>query len=190
VFLHQILYKPEMQEWKYIIVPHEIDETHIKQIEVLFGPKSIRYSSLLIMSKTALTDNFEIRKNQKTILILDRMGMLSSLYRFSTVAYIGNGFGKGIHNSLEAAVFGKPIVFGPHYQKFKEARDLVALKAAFSFNSLSELEDILDQLQNDVLREKAGLNAKKYCLENRGATDRIFKTIQAKFIEVRHIEFQ
>jgi 3-deoxy-D-manno-octulosonic-acid transferase len=106
--------------------------------------------------------------------------MLSRLYNFATITYIGGGFNKsGIHNTLEAAVYGKPVLFGPNYQKFKEARELIAAKAAFSVNDSGEMKEIISRLMIDpILLQQTGDAAKKYVYENKGATKRIIDHIQ------------
>ncbi|HEU4471150.1 MAG TPA: glycosyltransferase N-terminal domain-containing protein [Flavisolibacter sp.] len=154
---------------KLIIAPHEINEGHLEQIDKLF-PDSIRYSSLVKDSSL-----------KARVLVIDNIGMLSRLYRYGTLAYIGGGFNKsGIHNTLEAAVWGKPVLFGPQYQKFREARELVALSAAFSVRDQAGLQQKLAQwLENEAEQEKAGLAAGRYVQENTGATGRVLEYVQA-----------
>jgi 3-deoxy-D-manno-octulosonic-acid transferase len=153
---------------KLILVPHEIDEAHLEKLRKLF-PGSIRYSSLL----------FDPDQRAR-VLVIDNIGMLSRLYRYATVAYIGGGFNKsGIHNTIEAAVYGKPVLFGPNYGKFREARDLVAEGGAWSVSSPAELTTKLNELLNDQERlEKAGKAAKNYVESNGGATGKIVRYIQ------------
>ena len=106
--------------------------------------------------------------------------MLSSLYKYGDWAYIGGGFGAGIHNILEAATFILPVVFGPQYGKFKEAVDLVRLQGAFSISGYSELTDIFDSFLSDKdKRKKSGEIAGKYVNDNQGATLKIMKMIFA-----------
>lgn len=154
---------------KFIIAPHEINETHLKQIENLF-PNSICYSS------------FQNFNQQFQTLIIDNMGMLSRLYRYADITYIGGGFNKsGIHNTLEAAVYGKPIFFGPYYKKFKEARDLIEVGGAFSFSNEEEFQIKMDHLFNDPQQLlQAGNISKKYVEQNTGATKKIIQFIQEK----------
>jgi 3-deoxy-D-manno-octulosonic-acid transferase len=115
-----------------------------------------------------------------TVLIIDNVGMLSRLYKYATVAYIGGGFNKsGIHNTLEAAVFGKPIIFGPNYQKFREARELIVSGGAFSYTTESALENQLRKwLTNKNALEEAGVAAAQYVQHNSGATEKILGFIQ------------
>ncbi|WP_026896842.1 3-deoxy-D-manno-octulosonic acid transferase [Daejeonella oryzae] len=145
-------------EWKYIIAPHEITEEKIRRIEGLF-PKTIRLSKLPEIDQTAIP-----------VLIIDNIGMLSSLYQYAQIAYIGGGFGAGIHNTLEAAAFGIPVIFGPNYKKFKEAHDLIKVGAAFSVNDSSQLIQVIEKLKNKTIRENSGLRAKEYVQNQTGAT--------------------
>ena len=146
-------------EWKFIIAPHDISELRIKELHALF-PNAIKYSSR----------DEEKSIKEKKVLIIDNIGLLSSLYQYTHIAYIGGGFGKGIHNTLEAAVFNQPIIFGPNYAKFPEARDLINQEAAFSIKDLYELKTVMKQLQDPVNRITAGKKAGKYVQDNRGAT--------------------
>jgi 3-deoxy-D-manno-octulosonic-acid transferase len=95
---------------------------------------------------------------------------LNTLYRYGTVAYIGGGFGKGIHNTLEPAAFGLPVIFGPRYEKFEEARQMVARGGAFSVGNSEEFEAVLTKLQDPVFYEKASQAVRGYLEESRGAT--------------------
>jgi 3-deoxy-D-manno-octulosonic-acid transferase len=112
------------------------------------------------------------------VLIIDNIGLLSSLYAYGTIAYIGGGFGKSIHNTLEAAAFGLPVIFGPNYQKFQEAKDLIELKAGFSISNQAELNDCFNLLQAGTHKE-AGKQAKAYVDSQKGATTQILKKILA-----------
>lgn len=115
---------------KFIVAPHEMDESRINRLlaETLGG--AVRYTQC-----TA-----ETSFDGKQLLVLDTVGILSSAYGYAEWGYIGGGFGVGIHNTLEAATFGLPIAFGPNYEKFKEARDLVTLGAATPIHSYEELK--------------------------------------------------
>lgn len=155
---------------KLIIAPHELDKDHIENLLNLF-PGAVTFSTLQLLNGT--------RVHQNT-LIIDNIGMLSRLYHYATITYIGGGFNKsGIHNTLEAAVYGKPVLFGPNYQKFKEARELIAAKAAFSVNNSGEMIEVVSKLMSDTtLLQQTGDAAKKYVYENKGATKRIVDHIQ------------
>src|SRR5205085_661162 len=107
---------------KLIIVPHEIDETYLRSLKNHFSRGIILYSEAATGKKFA----------DEQVLIVDRFGLLSSIYQYGSVAYVGGGFGKGIHNILEAAVYGIPVLFGPRYQKFNEAIALTKRNGAKS----------------------------------------------------------
>jgi 3-deoxy-D-manno-octulosonic-acid transferase len=150
--------------WKFIIAPHEIGEERIREIEELF-PEITRFSNLNTQYPPSDT------------LIIDNIGMLSSLYQYGEIAYIGGGFGAGIHNTLEAAAFGLPVIFGPKYQKFQEAKDLLQIEAAFSINDLDDMNGVAEKLKDENYRHECGRKARQYVEENTGATDTIMKHI-------------
>lgn len=158
---------------KWIIAPHEINEAQIRQIEKFFQEEAVRYSVFI--------KNTEKNK-EAAVLIIDNIGMLSSLYKYGEVAYIGGGFDQGIHNVLEAAVHGIPVIFGPRYQKFKEARDLIALQAAFSISNEKELKDAIRKLKDEAFCKAAGQKAGEYVKSHTGATQQIleFTTVLLK----------
>ncbi len=157
-------------DWKWIFAPHEINEERIiKLLDVLPTEGTARLSRV-----SYLTSHI----SHLNILIIDNIGMLSSLYQYGEVAYIGGGFGRGIHNILEAAAFGLPVIFGPNYQPFKEARDIVELKAGISISNAEQLTEAADLLMNDVeYRDFASKKVKNYVQQNIGATERILKAI-------------
>ncbi|MBQ9587120.1 MAG: 3-deoxy-D-manno-octulosonic acid transferase [Bacteroidales bacterium] len=156
---------------KIILAPHMIGAGHLNQIEHLMGPEQcLRYSQLVSAEASQL--------NRK-VLIIDNIGMLSSLYRYATVAYIGGGFGKGIHNILEAAVFGTPVCFGPNYGKFQEANDMIACGGARSYNTAEELSQLLGRwLDDSNERKRAAQAAMKYMEEHRGSTAKIMERVE------------
>ncbi len=155
--------------YKLIIAAHEVDENHIKNITSQIKKSWVRYTK----STPEEIANAEV-------LVIDCIGILSSLYRYGDIAYIGGGFGRGIHNTLEAATFGMPIIFGPNYHKFQEAKDLLQLKAAITYNTYPELETVLDLFFTDtVARDQAGKESKTYVEQKCGASDKILeKTVQ------------
>jgi 3-deoxy-D-manno-octulosonic-acid transferase len=113
------------------------------------------------------------------VLIIDNIGMLSSLYQYGDIAYIGGGFGVGIHNTLEATAFGLPVIFGPNYQRFKEARDLVSRELGFSIKDIIELKAAFSFLSEDVTRrENISKTIKEYVKEHTGATEVIMASIK------------
>ncbi|RYY50488.1 MAG: 3-deoxy-D-manno-octulosonic acid transferase [Chitinophagaceae bacterium] len=155
---------------RFIFAPHEISKERIADLQQEF-PQGILYSSLANrQAGTVINSN---------VLIIDNIGLLSRLYKCATIAYIGGGFNQsGIHNVLEAAVYGKPIVFGPVYEKFAEATALVDLGAAFSFETALELEDLLNKLLKDeALLKHTGAIAKDYVYSQKGATATILDYI-------------
>jgi 3-deoxy-D-manno-octulosonic-acid transferase len=150
-------------EWKFIIAPHEIsDEKVNKLIDIFPANSAIKYSQLTIYNSPLTTHQ---------TLIIDNIGMLSSLYQYADIACIGGGFGVGIHNILEAAAFGLPVIFGPNYSKFKEANDLVALKAGFSIEDQSGLKAVVRKLVSDqVFYNMTSKTIRAYVEEHTGAT--------------------
>lgn len=166
VLAHFIQSHPEL---KFIIAPHEIDEDHLKDVEKLI-PHAIRFSQ------------YDGRPTEKNVLLIDNIGMLNQLYRFASISYVGGGFrDSGIHNTLEAAVYGKPVIFGPIYEKFREAAELIEYGAAHSIENALELEQRLDTLlENANLRVKEGNAAHEYVQRKKGATKKILDYIQLK----------
>ncbi|HLR00543.1 MAG TPA: glycosyltransferase N-terminal domain-containing protein [Sphingobacterium sp.] len=160
-------------ELKLILAPHEVYPNHIKELQQLFE-NSTTYSALK-EGKGNLNAN---------VLIVDGIGLLSYLYPYGQFAYIGGGFGAGIHNTLEAATYGRPVIFGPKYENFQEAKDLLNTKAGFSVSSAAELHAIFEYLNNhpDELR-KASENARNYVQGKSGATAVIVQYIREKFLE-------
>jgi 3-deoxy-D-manno-octulosonic-acid transferase len=152
--------------WKFIIAPHEIHESHIESIEKQFPVGSVRFS---VFDSADQTPNAEHQT-----LIIDNIGMLSSLYQYGKVAYIGGGFGTGIHNTLEAAAFGMPVIFGPKYDKFQEAKDLIAIGAA---KSISSAEELINAFNGFTENKTAAEEARKYVADKKGATDQIISMI-------------
>lgn len=167
ILIHYARINPHI---RFVFAPHEVSEQRINDLLQEF-PDGILYSVLSKQAPDApLTSN---------VLIIDNIGMLSSLYGYADIAYIGGGFNQsGIHNILEAAVYGKPIVFGPVYQKFAEASALVALEGAFSIENALELEDVLNELFADERGlARAGKTNSDYVQEQCGATARIMDYI-------------
>ena len=157
-------------DWKFIFAPHEISEEKInKLISLLPENSAVRYSQL----------PSQISNLTSQILIIDNIGMLSSLYQYGDIAYIGGGFGAGIHNTLEAAAFGLPIIFGPNYHKFKEAKDLINLGAGFCVNDEAELKKVVaDLINNETNCTTAGHKASSYVTGHIGATNTIVNYIK------------
>ncbi|RYU90981.1 3-deoxy-D-manno-octulosonic acid transferase [Mucilaginibacter terrigena] len=163
-------------DWKFIIAPHEIGEDKVSRlVNILPKETTLRFSQISHLNPDSYRDHV-------SHLIIDNIGMLSSLYQYADIAYIGGGFGAGIHNTLEAAAFGMPVIFGPKYDKFKEARDLVELKGGFSIDSQDKLNAVAGLLMNDEdTRHASAVIAKNYVEQNIGATEAI-----RKYIKERH----
>jgi 3-deoxy-D-manno-octulosonic-acid transferase len=157
------------EEIKFIIAPHEIDSERLLDIQKMF--KNAIYFSEFIQGNV-----------DAQVIIIDNIGMLSSLYELADVSYIGGGFNdSGIHNILEAAVYGKPIIFGPEYEKFTEALDLVDKEGAFSIENALELERLLDKLlQDETLLKNTSAISKNYVYEKQGATNIIVNYLYEK----------
>ena len=153
-------------DWKFIFAPHEIGEDKIEKLIGLLPLNSvIRYSQI---------EGNQLSLNNYQTLIIDNIGMLSSLYQYADVAFIGGGFGAGIHNTLEAAAFGLPVIFGPNYDKFKEAKDLISIKGGYSINDEPELKATVAYITEDIQRyNETCLAVKDYVKENTGATKTI-----------------
>lgn len=156
-----------------ILAPHVIAESHLCYIEQLFGKENcVRYSQL------------NGSEGKARVLIVDNIGLLSSMYRYADVAYIGGGFGRGIHNTLEAITFGKPVVFGPNYEKFKEARDIIALGGGLGYSEYAVLEQTVDRwLTDKEVYEKASATCLKYLNDNLGSSQMILDEVnRSKFL--------
>ena len=153
---------------KFVIAPHEMDESRIERLIAETRGGALRY--------TQCTPHTPF--GSKQLLILDTVGILASVYGYATWSYIGGGFGVGIHNTLEAATFGLPVAFGPNYQKFKEARDLVTLEAARPISNYDELNAWFTPLRdNEEFLAKTSRIARDYTTRHQGATGIIVRTI-------------
>lgn len=165
------IYVPYFQnhkEWKLVIAPHEVDEARIKEICTKLKRTCVRYSQ-------ATAENV----HDADCLIIDCFGLLSSIYRYGTVAYIGGGFGKGIHNLPEAAVYSLPVIFGPNNKRFKEAQDLIACGGGFQISSSADFQTLFDRLISDKsYLAKAGKAAGGYVHELAGASEKIIQAIK------------
>jgi 3-deoxy-D-manno-octulosonic-acid transferase len=156
---------PEFKELKFIIAPHEIHEEEIKNWQKKIDKKSILYSECN-----------EQNVSDKEVLIINNIGMLSSLYQYAEYAWIGGAYGKGLHNILEAATFGMPIFFGTNYQKFREAKELIKEGSAFSVNDTADFTAaFLPVWKEENLRIRLSNTAQRYVKNNTGATEAIMK---------------
>ena len=169
-----IRYFREHPEWRLIIAPHVIGEDHLQQIEKLLdGYQVTRYTTL--QSKEAPSGAVG---GALGALIIDCFGLLSSIYRYATVAYVGGGFGVGIHNTLEAAVWGVPVIFGPENQKFQEAQGLKAQGGGFEITCYDDFQRLMDRFSADAsFLQQAGRQAAAYVTSQAGATDRILSDV-------------
>ena len=171
---------------KLVIAPHEIHKEHIDKICTQFkGYRIIKFSEFNDKFMAAYNAGgeelakYEKELEQANVLLIDCLGILSSIYRYGKFAYIGGGFGVGIHNILEAATYGIPVVFGPNYRKFKEARDLIARRGATSVRSQEEFYALLDNfIKSETVRKERGKVCLDYVKENLGATEKIIGKIE------------
>jgi len=159
------------KKWRYIIASHDISTSRLEMIEHTFHQlASVRYSKVKASNKLKEYD----------LMIIDNIGMLSALYAYAKIAYIGGAFGKGLHNTLEPIAFGKPVIFGSKYHKFEEAKWLVANGGGFSIRSANQFEQVLKELEQDIFYQKAVGKALDYIKENTGATKEIIDFIKHK----------
>jgi 3-deoxy-D-manno-octulosonic-acid transferase len=180
---------------KFIVAPHDVTEERLKEAEELFV-NCTRYSKLILdtgswkapqpissmehQASSIQQLSSSIQQQNSNVLLIDNIGMLSRLYKYATITYVGGGFGNdGVHNVLEAAVYGKPIIFGPEYEKYIEAIDLVEKGAAYSIDSAVEIEKLMNDLLSDTdwLKESSEA-ARNYVYSKKGATDKIMHYIQ------------
>lgn len=157
---------------KMIIAPHEINEAHLTDLKKLF-PGSVLFSQLPTANRQPATGN---------ILIIDNIGMLSRLYHYGYITFVGGAFRKsGVHNVLEAAVYGKPVLFGPAYKKYSEAVDLVKTGGGICVNNADECVKTMESLLHDKKEyETTAANSQDYVWKNKGATGKIIRFIQEK----------
>lgn len=158
-------------DWKVIIAPHEIKEEKIKTLEGSLQLPVVRFSQ---------GDPEDMAG--KRVLVIDNIGMLSALYGYGRLAYIGGGFGAGIHNTLEPIAFGLPVFFGPKYHKFTEAVSLVGAGGAFPVETTEEFQRLFAELQDEEQYDRAAQAARGYVEQNQGATQRIGEYLQGRFL--------
>lgn len=158
------------KDFKIILAPHEVTPHHIAELSNKFSKVSTLYSQV----------NGDQDLSASRVLIIDSIGLLSQLYKYGQIAYIGGGFGVGIHNTLEAAVYGMPVIFGPNYSKFREAREMIAYEAAVSIKTDDELINEVHTIFNSPSKLESYSNeARKYVQDRRGATDIIMTEIES-----------
>ena len=164
IFIKYFNAHPEM---KLIIAPHVVNDSHLKEIESKLQRSCVRY-----------TKATEENVLQADCLIIDCYGLLSSIYRYGEISYIGGGFGVGIHNVLEAAVYGIPVIFGPNNKKFREAQHLLANKGGFEINGYEDFEQLMNKfLGDEAYLKQSGKAAGDYVKGNAGAMEKIMKRV-------------
>ena len=157
-------------DWKLIIAPHVIGEDHLAYILDKLQMKAVRY-----------TQATELSAAEARCLIIDCFGLLSTIYRYGEIAYVGGGFGVGIHNVPEAAVWGVPVLFGPNNKRFQEAQDLLACKGSFEVTDYDSFNTIISRLiSDDKFRHQCGEASANYVKSRSGATDIIMKSVVGK----------
>ena len=157
-------------DWKLIIAPHVIGEDHLAYILDKLQMKAVRYTQATEQSAA-----------EARCLIIDCFGLLSTIYRYGEIAYVGGGFGVGIHNVPEAAVWGVPVLFGPNNKRFQEAQDLLACKGSFEVTDYDSFNTIISRLiSDDKFRHQCGEASANYVKSRSGATDIIMKSVVAK----------
>ena len=171
LLIHYLKINPQV---RLILAPHEIDRENLINVRKNF-PRSIYYSEWCKLQQSLNIDN----KITYNCLIIDNIGMLSVLYKYADVCYVGGGFGaEGVHNVLEPAVFGKPVLFGPEYEKYLEASELIECGGADEIKNAIDLEQSLDALlNNEIKKEKWGSASREYVINKAGATDSIVEYI-------------
>jgi 3-deoxy-D-manno-octulosonic-acid transferase len=163
-----------ISNWKFIIAPHDVSNDHIEQIK-----KHLRVPYFCYSEAGSIQD-FTLQK----VLIIDSIGMLAQLYQYGKVAYIGGGFSKGIHNTLEPAAFNLPILIGMNYEKFEEARQLVQAGGMFVINNLEMLAQQIKKLEDAKYYTDAANKVQQFITDNQGATEKIMNYLEKhKYLE-------
>lgn len=159
----------EHKDWRLLIAPHVIAEEHLKLIlSLIKGKKVVRY-----------TQTTPEEAAEADVLIIDCFGLLSSMYNYGDVAYIGGGFGVGIHNTLEAAVWNMPVIFGPNNKKFQEAQGLLKSGGGFEINTYEDFSSLMGSLMNDeTFLKQAGDKAGTFVAHLAGATDKVLASVK------------
>lgn len=166
ILIHELITKND--DWKWIIAPHEIDQNHIGKLKSL-----LKDTKVAIYTENPSSEEFK----KADVLIIDTIGLLKNLYRFADLAYIGGGFGKGIHNTLEPAVYGIPVLFGPKHHKFQEAQDLLKSKIGFEINS-ENIHQTFNKVSDQDYRKDLSKRALTFIDEQKGAIDKIMEYLE------------
>lgn len=159
---------PYFDDRKWIIAPHEITPDHVSKLRQELGERAV------FLSDIGMDNDLPV---EKEVLVIDRIGLLSLLYRYGDVAYVGGGLGAGIHNTLEPAVYGLPLVFGPNYGKFQEAIDFYERGLARVIRSGEELKEALEYFGNLETINKTRVTLDDYFRKGSGATKKIMDTL-------------
>ena len=169
-----VKYFNEHPDWKLVIAPHVIGEDHLQQIEKLLeGRKVVRYTE--VQENNAADSSLQ----DADVLIINCFGLLSSIYHYADVTYVGGGFGVGIHNTLEAAVWDVPVIFGPNNNKFHEAQGLKACEGGFEITNYGNFEQLMNRFESDAdYLKKSGIQAGNYVKQMSGATKRILSDVK------------
>ena len=179
-----IRYFKEHPEWKLVIAPHVIGEDHLQQIEQKLEGWSVQRYTAPPSAPEGATSVLQQGNEAPSgavggALIIDCFGLLSSIYRYATVCYVGGGFGVSIHNTVEAAVWGKPVIFGPENQKFQEAQELKACGGGLEIKGYDDFARIMDRLSADTdALQKAGRAAGDYVMGKAGAVEKILASVK------------
>ena len=175
-----IPYFQQHPEWTLIIAPHVVNEERMQQLEQKLSAFHVhRYSQL---SEDSVTAPLSREGNEAGALLIDCYGLLSSIYRYADVCYVGGGFGVSIHNTVEAAVWGKPVIFGPNNQKFQEAQELKACEGGFEITDAQSFATLMDRFTSDpdYLR-RCSRQAGDYVASRAGATQKVLAATIGSF---------
>ena len=171
----------EKPDWKLIIAPHEIDEDHLQQIEKLLeGRRVVRYTEMMKCQSPTTNPQSPLTEtpSEADVLIIDCFGLLSSIYRYADIAYVGGGFGVGIHNLPEAAVWGVPVFFGPNNQRFQEAQDLKECGGGVEIADYGDFRSKMEVFAGDPSKcQEVGRRAANYIKEKSGATEKVLSAL-------------
>lgn len=171
-----IRYFNEHPEWKLIIAPHVIGEDHLQQIISKLSPSGKTEGGRRIVRFTQTTREEAAKADT---LIIDCFGLLSSIYNYGDVAYIGGGFGVGIHNTLEAAVWDMPVIFGPNNKKFQEAQDLKTCGGGFEIKDYDDFAALMQRFSTDeAFLKQSGSQAGHFVKDQAGATDKVLASVK------------
>ena len=170
-YISKLILHPDF-DWKIIIAPHNTEKSHIDKIRKLFAENAVFWSDIRTSGLIKPIDRYRI-------LVIDSIGLLAHLYKYASVAFIGGGFGKSIHNILEPATFGLPVIIGPNnHQNFKEAVDMISSGGVALVHNYTEFEYAVLEMKDDSKRTAAGSSNRKYIVDNSGGTKVIVDHLQ------------